>query len=325
MRLMNRKELHSSITFTKLGGSLGGNEAEADDALNLAAGTPSANVAHYWPGTAQDTLAVKAHTQGSDGSGLPTSAQLIGDPSKFTGIYALEKVDLFNILCIPDATRTDPSNPTQLDSNVDPNAIFSEAVAYCKSRRALLLIDAPPNVKDVDTAADWKSSGLKVHDKNAAAYFPRLRLPDPLNKMQLRSFAPCGVIAGLYARIDSTRGVWKAPAGTEASLAGVQGMVYKLTDVENGVLNPLGLNCLRIFPVYGAVSWGARTLVGADAEADEWKYIPVRRLALFLEESLVSRDQMGRVRAERGSALVANSSERRRVHARSFPSGRFPR
>jgi phage tail sheath protein FI len=107
-----------------------------------------------------------------------------------------------------------------------------------------------------------------------------------LNNYQLRTFAPSGVVAGLYARIDSTRGVWKAPAGTEATLSGVQGMVYKLNDAENGVLNPLGLNCFRSFPVYGNVSWGARTLVGSDADASQWKYVPVRRIALYIEESL---------------------------------------
>jgi phage tail sheath protein FI len=125
-----------------------------------------------------------------------------------------------------------------------------------------------------------------VHDKNGAAYFPRIKLADATNDYKLRSFAPCGVMAGLYARIDAARGVWKAPAGTEATLSGVQGMAYGLTDAENGVLNPLGLNCLRVFPVYGAISWGARTLLGADADASEWKYVPVRRFALFLEESL---------------------------------------
>jgi hypothetical protein len=102
----------------------------------------------------------------------------------------------------------------------------------------------------------------------------------------LRTFAPSGVVAGLYARIDSTRGVWKAPAGTEATLTGVRGVVYNLSDPENGVLNPLGLNCFRIFPIYGPVLWGARTLVGSDAEASQWKYVPVRRLALYIEESL---------------------------------------
>jgi phage tail sheath protein FI len=113
-----------------------------------------------------------------------------------------------------------------------------------------------------------------------------LRLPDPVSNYQLRTFAPSGVVAGVYATIDGSRGVWKAPAGIEATLSGVQSMVYKLSDQENGVLNPLGLNCFRTFPVYGPVLWGARTLVGADAQTSQWKYVPVRRTALFLEESL---------------------------------------
>ena len=66
----------------------------------------------------------------------------------------------------------------------------------------------------------------------------------------------------------------------------MQAVVYKLNDLENGVLNPLGLNCVRVFPIYGPVMWGARTLVGADAEGSQWKYVPVRRLALYIEESL---------------------------------------
>jgi phage tail sheath protein FI len=274
--------LDAQVTFTA------GTTNDADAFLKLSAGNAAANVSHYWPNSQRgaDAFAQKDATRGSDGTALPATADLIGNPGNFTGIYALDKVDLFNILCIPDATRAQPGNPSQLDSNVDPNSIFGEAMTYCKGRRAMLLIDPPPSVNDVASAVDWKTSGLTVHDLNGAAYFPRLRLPDPLNNFQLRTFAPCGVIAGLYARIDSTRGVWKAPAGTEATLAAVQGMVYKLTDPENGALNPLGLNCLRIFPLYGSVSWGARTLVGADAEANEWKYIPVRRMALFLEESL---------------------------------------
>src|SRR6185503_14709830 len=109
---------------------------------------------------------------------------------------------------------------------------------------------------------------------------------DPLNGFRLRSFGASGTMGGLYARTDSTRGVWKAPAGTEATLTNVQRFDTLLTDSQNGTLNPLGINCLRAFPVYGNVSWGARTLVGADQMASEWKYIPVRRLALFLEESL---------------------------------------
>jgi len=272
------------VTFAA-GSPIDVNNDDADTALILSTG--KANASHYWLGTTRNIKAVSAHTQGGDGTALPTSTQLIGDPSKFSGIYALDKVDLFNILCIPDATRSKASDPSQPDLVLsDQNALFSAALTYCKMRRAFLVIDAPPDVNDVDTATDWKSSGLKVHDENAAAYFPRLRLADPLNNMKLRTFAPCGVVTGLYSRIDGSRGVWKAPAGTEATLTGVQGVVYKLTDSENGALNPLGLNCFRIFPIYGSVAWGARTLVGSDAEGSEWKYVPVRRMALFLEESL---------------------------------------
>jgi phage tail sheath protein FI len=229
---------------------------------------------------------VSTSTLGYDGSGLPQTADLIGDPSQFTGIYALEKVDLFNQLCMPDATRALPGNPNALDPTVDPNSIYSTAIAYCDQRRAFLLLDAPPNINTATAAIAWKTSLLTVNDPNGAAYFPRLRLADPLNNSQLRTFAPCGVVAGLYSRIDASRGVWKAPAGTEATLTGVQTMVYKLTDNEQGAINPLGLNCARIFPVYGPVMWGARTLVGADVEASQWKYVPVRRLALYIEESL---------------------------------------
>jgi len=265
--------------------------SDASAALGL--GTPAtANVAHYALGTNNGSSTngwggqQTSSTSGSDGTGLPGTGDLIGDQGAFTGIYALEKVDLFNLLCIPDATRANPGDPSALDSTVDPNAIYGAAIALCDSRRAFLLVDAPPNVNTVSSAVDWKTSTLAVHDPNGAAFFPRLRVPDALNNFQLRTFAPSGVVAGLYARIDSTRGVWKAPAGTEATLTGVQGLVYKLTDAENGVLNPLGLNCFRTFPVYGTVLWGARTLVGADADANQWKYVPVRRTALFLEESL---------------------------------------
>ena len=122
--------------------------------------------------------------------------------------------------------------------------------------------------------------------RNAALYFPRVIEADPLLDSKLDTFAPCGVIAGVMARTDATRGVWKAPAGIEAALRGTQGLSVKMTDEDNGIINPLGINSLRSFPITGRVVWGARTLRGADQSADEYKYVPVRRLALFIEESL---------------------------------------
>lgn len=270
-----------------------------DAPLKLAAGSPDAlphlkleaaeakvNVGHYRLGKGWEAHAQAGTVEGKDGTTLPGSADIIGSEAEFTGIYALEKVDLFNILCIPDATRPAAGLPNTTDKSINPNSIFSSALAYCTKRRALLIVDPPPEVRNVDKAADWISSGLTVSGANAAAYFPRIRVPDPLNDFQLRTMAPCGVVAGLYARTDASRGIWKAPAGTEARLIGVQGLEYRLTDGENGVLNPLGLNCFRSLPVYGTVSWGARTLLGADVRGSEWKYLPVRRLALMIEESL---------------------------------------
>jgi phage tail sheath protein FI len=99
-------------------------------------------------------------------------------------------------------------------------------------------------------------------------------------------FPPAGAIAGVMARTDTERGVWKAPAGLDAGLSGVLELKAKLTDGENGILNPIAVNCLRTFPAAGHVVWGARTLAGDDMLASEWKYVPVRRTALFLEESL---------------------------------------
>jgi phage tail sheath protein FI len=126
-----------------------------------------------------------------------------------------------------------------------------------------------------------------VAARNAALYFPRVVEADSLREGQLDVFAPCGIVAGVMARTDVRRGVWKAPAGVDdGGLNGTQGLQANLTDGQNGALNALGINCLRTFPVIGRVVWGARTLRGADQLADEYKYVPVRRLALFIEESL---------------------------------------
>jgi phage tail sheath protein FI len=129
-------------------------------------------------------------------------------------------------------------------------------------------------------------SAIGTTSKNAAFFFPRLKQPNPLHDNQMEEFVPCGAVAGIFARTDTQRGVWKAPAGLEATLVGVPQLAVSLTDEENGQLNPLGVNCLRAMPVGGRVVWGSRTLQGNDRLASEWKYIPVRRTALFLEESL---------------------------------------
>jgi phage tail sheath protein FI len=219
---------------------------------------------------------------GRDGDVL-TATEINGSPLQKSGIFALDKADLFNLLCIPPATR---------DADTD-STVYQSAMQYCSARRAMLIVDAPLawGTKPESAAADVLSgisalnlSGIAA--RNAALYFPRVIEADPLRDGQSDLFVPCGIIAGVMARTDSQRGVWKAPAGLDAALNGIQGLQVNLTDDENGLVNPIGINCLRSFPVTGRVVWGARTLRGADQLADEYKYVPVRRTALFIEESL---------------------------------------
>ena len=203
---------------------------------------------------------------------------LIGDstPTK-TGLHALDDVDLFNILCIPRIVEL---------SDSDAVKVITFACSYCEKRRAFFIVDTPKTCNNVQKIQDWLDGNSAVRHKNAALYFPRVSIIDPLNDFKLRSIGASGMIAGLYARIDRTKGVWKAPSGLEAGLAGALDLSVKLTDYENGDLNAEGINCLRVFPNMEAVAWGSRTLVGVDTLTDEWKYISVRRTALFVEESL---------------------------------------
>jgi len=190
------------------------------------------------------------------------------------GLYALQKADLFNILCIP------PYKEGDVDAD-----LVGKAAKYCEDRRAMLLVDPPSTWDDKDDAKAGIAA-VGTNSKNAALFFPRLRRPNPSRGGVVEDYAPCGAVAGVFARTDTQRGVWKAPAGLDATLVGVPELSVPLTDAENGELNPLGINCLRVKPAVGRVVWGSRTLQGNDILASEWKYIPVRRLALFIEESL---------------------------------------
>ncbi len=192
------------------------------------------------------------------------------------GLFALEQTDLFNLLCIP------PYLPA---GDVD-GSLISAAAAYCEKRRAMLLVDPPSAWVSRTTALNGIGTGVGTVSKNAAIFFPRLLQPNPLRDNQIEPFVPCGAVAGVMARTDTTRGVWKAPAGLEAVLNNVPALAVNLTDEENGALNQRGVNCLRSMPPAGRIVWGSRTLQGDDRLASEWKYIPVRRFALFLEESL---------------------------------------
>lgn len=224
---------------------------------------------------------------GADSDALDQS-DYEGSEADKTGIYALKKADLFNLLCIPPDTR---------DGDTPP-AVYQTAMQFCADHRAMLIVDAPAAWSaNKETAASTAVAHLSdlglsgTAARNAALYFPRVVEADPLREGQSSAFVPCGIIAGVMTRTDTQRGVWKAPAGLDAAINGIQGLNVNLTDAENGMLNPLGVNCLRSFPVNGRVVWGARTLRGADQLADEYKYVPVRRLALYIEESLYRGSQ----------------------------------
>ena len=219
-------------------------------------------------------------TGGDDGDDV-VSADVRGSLGSKTGIYALEDADIVNILVIPpykDVTPDGAGGEVETD-------VITEAARYAETRRAFYVVDAPPTW---DSTADAKVglSSLGTLSANAAVYFPRLKQTNPLRDNQIETFGASGAVAGVLARTDATRGVWKAPAGLEATLNGVPELSVPLTDGEIGQLNPLGINSLRAFAGAGRVIWGARTLRGADSLASEWKYIPVRRTALFIEESL---------------------------------------
>ena len=211
----------------------------------------------------------------------PNGTALIGDLAGKRGIFALEDAELFNLLCLPRVSMVGVEGGLKQN---EAGAVLAVAESYCEKRRAFLLVDTPAGVDELPEIVN-RLPQVQRH-RNAALFYPRIKIPDPLDDFRLRSVGASGTLAGLFARIDGARGVWKAPAGTEASLRNVVDLDHLLTDGENGVLNPLGVNCLRVFPIFGPVSWGARTLEGADQQTSEWKYIPVRRLALFIEESL---------------------------------------
>jgi len=198
--------------------------------------------------------------KGSNGGALDQVAYE-GSKTDKTGLYALDKADLFNLLCIPPDTRDGDTL----------SAVYQTAMSYCKERRAMLIVDSPAAWSaNKDTAAANAKAGLAALGlsgeaaRNAALYFPRVLEADPLRDGQINAFVPCGIVAGIMARTDTARGVWKAPAGLDASINGIQGVNVALNDAENGMLNPLGINCLRVFPVNGRVLWGARTLRGAE-------------------------------------------------------------
>jgi uncharacterized protein len=261
--------------------------ARATDAFTVTRAANGTTAAAHADGTVVELLPmppIAATSGGNDGSALgPGDVNHAAGPSGKHGMYALEDQDIFNILVIP---------PLAFGTDV-PVGVSAAAATYCRQRRAFLIIDSPDGTvvapattakAGFDALAASLSPGT-LDAQYAGYFFPRFNAINPLTGRS-QEFAASGAIAGVFARTDASRGVWKAPAGLEAGLNGILELAYNVTDGENGVLNQAGVNCLRTFNLMGSPVWGSRTVQGSDAQASDWKYIPVRRVALYIEESL---------------------------------------
>jgi phage tail sheath protein FI len=183
-----------------------------------------------------------------------------------------------NLLTLPATANLAPA---------DAHTVMLAAQTFCETQRAFYIADIPPSTVAATPAAieAWfANTGLATFN-SAAVYYPRLIIADPLHPTLSREIASSGTVAGIYARTDSTQGVWKSPAGTNATIANATPIVT-LTDLASNELNSLGINPIRTFPGYGTVVWGARTAAAGNAGNSDYKYVPVRRLAIYIESSL---------------------------------------
>jgi phage tail sheath protein FI len=179
-------------------------------------------------------------------------------------VSALDHVPGVGLLCLPGETDVER---------------LREALAYADRRGLFLIVDPPGD--DPEAAVALARSLAETGSANAAVFFPALRLTG-----EEGAHPPSAAVAGVYARTDRARGVWEAPAGVEARLIGVDGPAVQVDDDWIAALAAAGVNPIRELPDGGTVVWGARTVQGADGVQSEWTYVSMRRLALFLEESL---------------------------------------
>lgn len=234
----------------------GGTENTGAAALRAANGTYSLSAAAVGG-------AVTASTAGADG----TTPQ---DVDYTNGFTAFDNVQDVNILAVP---------------GVGSGGVVDFGTNYCTQRQDCFFIGDMAPTDNTPVAAQTFVNGLASKTSYGAVYFPWLRTLDPTGLSASPILTPpSGALAGIYARIDARRGVWKAPAGTEANVGGAVTLAGLMNDGDQDTLNPIGANLIRFFPSSGIVVWGARTL--ATRSNPEYRYVPVRRLAIFLERSI---------------------------------------
>jgi hypothetical protein len=249
--------------------------------------TPPPAIPISAPNSTKPVVAVGFGAGGVDSAPLSVE-DYVGDANTQSGLYALTQLPFgWNMLCVPSDDITDDQGGDQ------DAAVYQEAAQICVDNNAMLIIDPP--TKWYGTWQSGQIANISIDDlgnfsaeqaRSAAIYFPRVVISDPLMGGQAKVLPPCGFMAAAWASTDTASGVWKAPAGLDVPIGGIIDLQAHLSDDDSGVLNPQGINALRSFKVGGDVVWGARTMRGSDTLADEYKYLPVRRLLLYIQSSL---------------------------------------
>ena len=214
---------------------------------------------------------------------LPAKAELsassyVGDPIERTGLGGFEAIDEITMIAMPDIMSAYQRG--LVDADV-VKAVQLAMIAHCERMAdRVAILDTPPGMNS-QQARDWRTEFAGYDSKFATLYWPWIQVMDPGSGTKI-SLPPSAHIAGVWARNDATRGVHKAPANE--TVRGVVSLQTVISRAEQEILNPLGVNCLRAFPGQGIRVWGARTL----SSDPEWRYVNVRRLFNFIEESILS-------------------------------------
>ncbi|MFQ3562221.1 phage tail sheath subtilisin-like domain-containing protein [Streptomyces gramineus] len=207
----------------------------------------------------------------------PNAPAYIGDTDERTGLSGLEAVDDITMLAVPDLMSAYESGALDAEG---VKAVQTAMIAHCERMGDRMAVLDPLPGLTAQQAAQWRRDFSGFDSSYGALYWPWINVVDPQTK-RTSLMPPSGHVAGVWARTDETRGVHKAPANEV--LRGVTGISLNATKYEQGVLNPIGVNCLRSFPGQGVRVWGARTLA-SDAE---WRYVNVRRLFNYVEQSIL--------------------------------------
>ena len=192
----------------------------------------------------------------------------------------LAAVDEVTMVVMPDVM-------TLANGNGDDTQIRDlqgKMIAHCENAGdRMAILDAPPDLLPQDIL-EWRMNTAGYDSKMAALYYPWIEVMNPLTKRPMM-IPPSGHMAGVWCRVDDTRGVHKAPANEV--ILGANGLGFQVTQAEQGGLNKVGINCIRAFPGRGIRIWGARTL----SSDPEWRYINVRRLFNYVAESIMEGTQ----------------------------------